>query len=179
MSFLYFRNRNIIIPTSKLTEPLWSVSNALNRKWAYVEASTERTNMKSEENCKYRNICCTHRKQLKGNFCGQLQRITMYFLLWWEEKNRSSSSLWTDISKPPNVSLLLLGNHLCDMMSSSLHIQNTPCLFLEGSTVWITWPRAHMTQTSLREELSVDVFKSVLVDDSAGTLLKDREVMHV
>lgn len=31
-----------IILTSKLTEPLWSVSNALNRKCAYVEASIKR-----------------------------------------------------------------------------------------------------------------------------------------
>ena len=101
----------------------------------------------------------------------------------FQHRVNRSSSLWTDISKPPNVSLLLLGNHLCIMMSSSLQIQNTPCLsitvFLEGSTVVITWLRAHMTQTSLREELSVDVFKSFLVDDSTGTFLKDREEMHV
>lgn len=32
--------------TSKLTEPLWSVSNALNRKCAYVEASAESAHMK-------------------------------------------------------------------------------------------------------------------------------------
>lgn len=38
--------------TSKLTEPLWSVSKALNRKCAYVEASMERTNNQSQNICR-------------------------------------------------------------------------------------------------------------------------------
>lgn len=83
--FPYFRRLAVRKPTwltSKLTEPLWSVSNALNRKCAYVEASTERTNTHVVSWLQL-NQQQQEKMLQKGNFVAFLQRIkkrsTMFF----------------------------------------------------------------------------------------------------
>lgn len=108
--------------TSKLTEPLWSVSNALNRKCAYVEASAESAHMKERS------------KKKKGfkrvlRFFNQLQIIsksirTCFFLSFLVQKENNLLQAKTlvchygqrsafllseaEISKPLNVLPLVL-----------------------------------------------------------------------
>lgn len=129
--FPYFRRLAVRKPTwltSKLTEPLWSVSNALNRKCAYVEASAERTNTHVVSWLQL-NQQQQEKMLQKGNFVAFLQRIkkcsTMFFFFIFHDKRKENmlraksficflcceplylllclSPLWTDISKPPNV----------------------------------------------------------------------------
>lgn len=112
--------------TSKLTEPLWSVSNALNRKCAYVEASMGESRHRNKELSNILpwlqlaaassvDISAKLQRQFllrmfflhdeRGEQCSQSYELQQCFLLGAPLYLQVSlSSHFTDISKPPQAS---------------------------------------------------------------------------
>lgn len=176
--------------TSKLTEPLWSVSNALNRKCAYVEASAERTHIKAR----------LKKRVLKGRFFFSLINFKEYqrcirrcfflsFLVKEENTLLQAKTLEghygqrsafllseEEISKPLNVLPLVLSVPSSHDNENQKYSKTQDLIRTEERLPRETHQLAlndWTTQTSLWEKLWVDFFKGFLIDDSTGALLKD------